>query len=155
MRTRRQMFTGRLKNVFNPESKIPSARRGLRHTTVDCSISRSAELCLNAAEIKPENQDSHLIAGMGTHEQVWVKVNGPVDAGVAQMVSALSSVNEIETLQSCQGDLQGQWGYVYFSLGIGVSSAEPKHRELLPWLLGSLGVGPVIVGKRAPRSGLL
>lgn len=54
---------------------------------------------------------------MAAHEQVWVKVNAPVDAGVADVVSVLNSVHGIETLQSCQGDPGGRWGYVYFSLG--------------------------------------
>jgi hypothetical protein len=54
---------------------------------------------------------------MATHEQTWVKVNAPVDVGVAQIVSALNSVEQIETLQSCQGERNGPWGYVYFSFG--------------------------------------
>jgi hypothetical protein len=45
------------------------------------------------AEIKPANQELHPIPEMEEHEQVWVKVNAPVDAGVAQIVSALSSVD--------------------------------------------------------------
>jgi len=54
---------------------------------------------------------------MGGHEQVWVKVNAPVDAGVAEIVSVLNCVAGLETLQSCQGDAGKQDGYVYFSCG--------------------------------------
>jgi hypothetical protein len=54
---------------------------------------------------------------MATHEQVWVKVNAPVDAGVAEIVSVLNTVDGLETLQSCQGDPGRKDGYVYFSFG--------------------------------------
>jgi hypothetical protein len=54
---------------------------------------------------------------MGGHEQVWVKVNAPVDAGVAEIVSVLNGVEGLETLQSCQGDAGGNFGYVYFACG--------------------------------------
>jgi len=54
---------------------------------------------------------------MATHEQVWVKVNAPVDAGVAESVSVLNGVDGLETLQSCQGDAGGKLGYVYFACG--------------------------------------
>jgi hypothetical protein len=51
------------------------------------------------------------------HEQIWVKVNAPVDSGVAEIVSALNCVEGLETLQSCQGDAGGKNGYVYFTCG--------------------------------------
>jgi hypothetical protein len=37
------------------------------------------------------------------HKQVWVKVNAPVDAGVAELVAELSKFNGLETIESCQG----------------------------------------------------
>jgi hypothetical protein len=46
-----------------------------------------------------------------------VKVNVPVDAGVAELVSILNCVEGLETLQSCQGDAGGRDGYVYFACG--------------------------------------
>jgi len=52
-----------------------------------------------------------------SHEQVWVKVNAPVDQGVAEVVSLLNSVSGLETLQSCQGDTGGRDAYVYFAYG--------------------------------------
>ncbi|MBZ5510270.1 MAG: hypothetical protein LAN70_03790 [Acidobacteriia bacterium] len=54
---------------------------------------------------------------MAAHEQVWIKVNAPVDAGVAEIVSLLNSVGGLETLQSCEGDVGGRNGYVYFTCG--------------------------------------
>ena len=54
---------------------------------------------------------------MATHEQVWVKVNAPVDAGVVEIVSVLNTVDGLETLQSCQGDPGERNGYVYFACG--------------------------------------
>jgi len=51
------------------------------------------------------------------HEQVWVKTNTLVDSGVVELVSVFNSVDGLETLQSCQGDAGGRWGYVYFSFG--------------------------------------
>ncbi len=54
---------------------------------------------------------------MATHEQVWIKVNAPVDSGVAELVSLLNSVDGLETLQSCQGEPGKRDGYVYFACG--------------------------------------
>jgi hypothetical protein len=54
---------------------------------------------------------------MATHPQTWLKVNAPVDEGVAQIVAALNSVEGLETLQSCQGDPGKREGYVYFAYG--------------------------------------
>ena len=54
---------------------------------------------------------------MAAHPQVWVKVNAPVDAGVAEIVAALNAVEGLETLQSCQGDPGQSNGYVYFACG--------------------------------------
>ena len=54
---------------------------------------------------------------MATHSQVWLKVNAPVDSGVAEIVAILNSVDGLETLQSCQGDPGNKDGYVYFACG--------------------------------------
>jgi hypothetical protein len=54
---------------------------------------------------------------MALHPQVWVKVNAPVDAGVAEIVAVLNTVDGLETLQSCQGDPGQSDGYVYFACG--------------------------------------
>jgi hypothetical protein len=54
---------------------------------------------------------------MATHDQTWVKVNAPVDSGVAHVVSILSEFDGLQTLQSCQGDPGQRDGYVYFCCG--------------------------------------
>lgn len=54
---------------------------------------------------------------MAAHPQVWVKVNAPVDAGVADIVQVLNTVEGLETLQSCQGEPGQSDGYVYFACG--------------------------------------
>ncbi len=54
---------------------------------------------------------------MATHAQTWVKVNAPVDEGVAEIVSVLNTVDGLETVQSCQGDPGEREGYVYFFCG--------------------------------------
>lgn len=52
-----------------------------------------------------------------SHRQVWVKVNAPVDEGVAGLVSALSKVDGLETIESCQGSPDGSPAFVFFRLG--------------------------------------
>lgn len=54
---------------------------------------------------------------MATHAQVWVKVNAPVDSGMAEIVEILNSVAGLETLQSCQGEPGEREAYVYFFCG--------------------------------------
>ena len=54
---------------------------------------------------------------MNSHHQVWVKVNAPVDADVAELVAVLNTVPGLETLQSCHGDVGGRAAYVYFTCG--------------------------------------
>ena len=54
---------------------------------------------------------------MATHPQTWIKVNEPVDEGVAEIVSILNTVDGLETLQSCQGEPGNREGYVYFACG--------------------------------------
>jgi hypothetical protein len=71
---------------------------------------------------------------MATHEQVWVKVNAPVDAGVAEIVSVLNSVDGLETLQSCQGDAGHQHGYVYFACGDWRKMCELVFQRIGPTL---------------------
>ena len=54
---------------------------------------------------------------MNKHLQSWVKVNAPIDEGVAEIVSLLNGIDGLETLQSCQGDPGSTDGYVYFCCG--------------------------------------
>jgi hypothetical protein len=53
---------------------------------------------------------------MATHQQSWVKVNTRVDCNMVRIVSALSSISGLETLQSCEGDDRGE-AYVHFWYG--------------------------------------
>src|SRR5271163_3055599 len=73
---------------------------------------------------------------MGGHDQVWVKVNAPVDAGVAEIVAVLNSVDGLETLQSCQGDAGGSPGYVYFACGDWRKMCQFVFQKIGPTLKG-------------------
>ena len=59
-----------------------------------------------------------------THKQTWVKVNAQVDEGIAEIVTILSQVEDLETIESCQGRPAANpqegvepMAYVYFYLG--------------------------------------
>jgi len=69
---------------------------------------------------------------------VWIKVNAPVDAGVAEMVSVLNSVDGLETLQSCQGDAGKQDGYIYFACGDWRQMCELIFQRIGPTLKDKL-----------------
>lgn len=51
---------------------------------------------------------------MVQHTEIFVKVNAPVDSGVAPLVEALSFIPELETLESCEGEPDGKMAYVFF-----------------------------------------
>jgi len=51
------------------------------------------------------------------HEQVWVKVNAQVDAGIARLVSILNRVDGLQTIASCEGIAGQKPAYVYFNYG--------------------------------------
>jgi hypothetical protein len=73
---------------------------------------------------------------MANHSQTWIKVNAPVDSGVAELVSVLNSVSGLETLQSCQGDIGGRNGYVYFAFGDWRKMCEFVFDKIGPKLKG-------------------
>jgi hypothetical protein len=75
---------------------------------------------------------------MATHAQTWVKVNAPVDSGIAELISVLNSRHGLETLQSCQGG-SGQHGYVYFSFGEWQKLCRFVFDEMAPHLHKHLG----------------
>jgi hypothetical protein len=58
-----------------------------------------------------------MVLFMAMHSQTWIKVNAPVDTGIAEIVCLLNSVDGLETLQSCQGDAGVRDAYVYFICG--------------------------------------
>jgi hypothetical protein len=67
---------------------------------------------------------------MTAHPQVWVKVNAPVDKGVAELISALSLFSKLQTIESCQGDKGRAW--VCFTYG-------QNWKDLSDFVLGFLG----------------
>lgn len=76
---------------------------------------------------------------MPNHRQTWIKVNAPIDAKIADLVSVLNSVDGLETLQSCQGGPDVGLGYVYFSLGEWENLCRFVFVRFAPHLRGYLG----------------
>ena len=68
------------------------------------------------------------------HPQTWVKVNAPVDVGIAEIVAVLNTVDGLETLQSCQGEKGREDGYVYFARGGWRSICEFVFERIGPHL---------------------
>ncbi len=70
-----------------------------------------------------------------SHRQVLVKVNAPVDEGIAEVVSALNEFPGLYTTQSCQGREDG-YAFVWFRYG------EDAHEaaDFVVWLSKELGV---------------
>jgi len=77
------------------------------------------------------------------HEQVWIKTNTPVDAGIADLVSALNDFPGVRTIESCQGTASepawvafwygSHWEYTWEELSGFVFG------RLAPWLMEKLG----------------
>lgn len=83
---------------------------------------------------------------MSSHVQTWVKVNAPVDEGIAQLIEALSAFPMLQTIESCQGgyprsdaDKEGMQAVVFFYYGQH-DHAHP-YREISEFVLGYLGPG--------------
>ena len=83
---------------------------------------------------------------MKPHTQVWVKVNAPVDEGIAELIEALSAFPKLQTFESCQRDAakpvggkEGRPAVVFFHYGRH-DHAHP-HREIADFVLGYLGPG--------------
>lgn len=51
------------------------------------------------------------------HREVPVKVNAWVDEGIADLVSALSEIDGLQTIESCQGEPAARNAFVIFRLG--------------------------------------
>jgi len=73
---------------------------------------------------------------MAPHEQVWAKVNAPVDRGIAPLIEMLSLFPPLQTGSSCEGS-ETQPATVTFRYGDG-------WRELTEFVFGRLGpkLGP-------------
>ena len=51
------------------------------------------------------------------HNQTWVKVNTPVDVGIAEVVRVLNDIPGLQTLDSCQGEPGQRPAHIYFQYG--------------------------------------
>lgn len=68
---------------------------------------------------------------MPRHREVAVKVNAYVDEGIADLVSALSEVPGLVTMESCQGG-DGQDAYVHFRMSDWRQLGQFIFERLLP-----------------------
>lgn len=68
---------------------------------------------------------------MSRHRQVAVKVNARVDQGVAELVTALSAIEGLETIESCQGGVVGR-AFVLFRYGGWRDAGDLLFEKLLP-----------------------
>jgi hypothetical protein len=88
------------------------------------------------------------------HKQVWIKVNAPIDEGIAELIEALSSFPMLQTIESCQGDAaepvsgeEGQPAKIFFYYGQH-DHAHP-YRDIAEFVLGYLG--PELMGDLGDR----
>lgn len=81
---------------------------------------------------------------MAAHEQVFVKVNAPVDRGAASLISALSAFPKLQTVESCE-DINGS-AWVTFIYG---DNEEKPWQELADFVLDFLG--PQVVSSLGDR----
>ncbi len=81
------------------------------------------------------------------HKQKFIKVNAPVDEGVADLVTALSAFARLQTISSCQGS-QDRPARILFIYGC----YEGRHfwRELAEFVLGFFG--PALVREVGDRA---
>ena len=71
---------------------------------------------------------------MAPHPQIVVKVNAHVDEGVAELVSALSAIDGLETIESCQGGAGRGRAFVSFRYGGWRDAGDLLFAKLLPSL---------------------
>ena len=74
----------------------------------------------------------HWAASMTDHRKVLVKVNAWVDEGIADLVSALSEIEGLATLESCQGDIGSRDAFVIFRYGNWQKCGELLFGRMLP-----------------------
>lgn len=51
------------------------------------------------------------------HQQTWIKVNAPIDQGIAPVVALLNEIEGLQTLDSCEGTHGEKPAHVYFYYG--------------------------------------
>ncbi len=71
---------------------------------------------------------------MRTHTQTWVKVNAPVDSGMADLINALSKFSNLQTIESCE-DIK-EWAWVTFVYG---NYWNRPWEDLAKFVFGFLG----------------
>lgn len=69
------------------------------------------------------------------HNQVYTKVNVPVDEGMRELIDALSLFTRLETIESCQG-YKTRDAWVCFNYG---DYWNHPWKELAEFVLGQLG----------------
>lgn len=72
------------------------------------------------------------------HKQVMVRVNAPVDEGIASLVSALSDVPGVVTPESCQGEAGRNSAFVVFYMDDWRMCGEFLFDRLLPLMSADL-----------------
>jgi hypothetical protein len=78
------------------------------------------------------------------HEQVWIKVNAPVDRGIAQIVSILNRLDGLRTLDSCEGIPSQTPAHIYFNYGDWRKIGALMFERIGPALWGRLGSDAVV-----------
>jgi len=66
---------------------------------------------------------------MTDHHEVPVKVNAWVDEGIADLVAALSELEGLITLESCQGDVGRHDAFVIFRYGDWHQCGNSRQRQ--------------------------
>jgi hypothetical protein len=65
------------------------------------------------------------------HQETFVKVNARVDRDIAELVSALSEIDHLETIESCQGDPAHNPAFVIFRFGTWRDCGELLFEKML------------------------
>ena len=73
------------------------------------------------------------------HAQVWVKVNAPVDAGIAHLVAILNRIDGLYTLDSCEGIAGEKPAHVYFNYGDWLQIGDLMFNRIGPALFDRFG----------------
>jgi len=79
-----------------------------------------------------------------SHEQVWVKVNAPVDRGIARTVSILNRLNGLHTIDSCEGIAGSKSAHVYFNYGDWRQIGQLMFETIGPAIWGRFGNDAVV-----------
>jgi len=78
---------------------------------------------------------------MPDHREVSVKVNAWVDEGIADLVTALSEIEGLVTLESCQGGSSEHDAFVIFRYGDWRKCGELLFGKILPQMPPDLRAG--------------